>query len=326
MTHRNGRYTEASYMMAKKLRLRAKRFSSAASAATPGTYTHLFKSRTVDMAPLSTRIPLGCANPIVFRPRHEEEAAAAAAKARAKQKALNEELEKKEIPDPPAPVKLKVKKASAYLSFLSATRPILKVEQPDLPFGETTKVLAQRWAVLSEEDRIPFKENAAGKKAIFDEAAAKYKEEVKVWKAECKTLAKIRKAGRGVGGAAGVAYSEAAARAVREGWSIPEVPKKEKKEKKIKALPKLVQPTKMFNNVVSLLGHDGLFFVLTYVRQPPFFIHFVFPSFWRCFVFCAFLLNQKAMTGGAVPSTLYVAPVYRLTESVASHLSPANVC
>ena len=271
-------YTEASYMMAKKLRDRSTRYSIQASAATPGTYTHLFKTRTVDMAPLSTRIPLGCENSRVFYERHEGELnvikqvtnpyAKVTAKAK---KPLDDEDEKKAIPDPPGPAKIKVKKASAYLSYCAATRPILKVEHPGLPFGETTKMLAQRWAALSEVERVPFKEDAVRKKALFDEASAKYKAEVKEWKAECRALAKIRKTGKGVGGAAGAAYAQAAARAAREGWVAPEVPKsgkKGKKDKKVmgaKGSSNKAQPSKLFNQVVSLLGHEGLFFVLTYI-------------------------------------------------------------
>lgn len=42
---------------------------------------------------------------------------------------------------------------TAYLSFCSKMRPILRQENPSLTFGEMGKILGERWQVLTEEQR-----------------------------------------------------------------------------------------------------------------------------------------------------------------------------
>jgi len=47
---------------------------------------------------------------------------------------------------------------SAYLYFTGNRRPLLKAEQPDLPFGDLTKLIADEWEGMSDADRAPYRE------------------------------------------------------------------------------------------------------------------------------------------------------------------------
>ena len=89
---------------------------------------------------------------------------------------------KKKAKDPNAPKR----NVSAYLHFSSAKRGDVKESQPDLSFGEITKVVTASWKALSVEERVPWDEKAAVDKERYEEELAAYKdsEQALNWQAQ----------------------------------------------------------------------------------------------------------------------------------------------
>ena len=79
---------------------------------------------------------------------------------------------KKKAKDPNAPKR----NVSAYLHFCSAKRGDVKESQPDLSFGEITKVVTASWKALSVEERVPWDEKAAADKKRYEQELAAYKD------------------------------------------------------------------------------------------------------------------------------------------------------
>ena len=50
---------------------------------------------------------------------------------------------------------------SAYMFFAKSVRSKIKEEQPELSFGELTKVIASRWSAATPEEKAPFEKLAA---------------------------------------------------------------------------------------------------------------------------------------------------------------------
>ena len=66
-----------------------------------------------------------------------------------------------EAEDPKAEKEKPAKKTTGYVLFCQEFRPEVKEDNPDLPQVEITKLLAQMWKVLSEEEKEEWKEKAA---------------------------------------------------------------------------------------------------------------------------------------------------------------------
>lgn len=79
---------------------------------------------------------------------------------------------KKKVKDPNAPKR----NVSAYLHYSSAKRGDVKESQPDLSFGEITKVVTASWKALSVEERVPWDEKAAVDKKRYEDEVAAYKD------------------------------------------------------------------------------------------------------------------------------------------------------
>jgi hypothetical protein len=79
---------------------------------------------------------------------------------------------KKKAKDPNAPKR----NMSAYLHFCSTKRGDVKESQPDLSFGEITKVVTASWKALSVEERVPWDEKAAVDKKRYEDEMAAYKD------------------------------------------------------------------------------------------------------------------------------------------------------
>ncbi|KAL7455599.1 hypothetical protein ACHAWC_007149 [Mediolabrus comicus] len=79
---------------------------------------------------------------------------------------------KKKAKDPNAPKR----NVSAYLHYSSAKRGDVKESQPDLSFGEITKVVTASWKALSVEERVPWDEKAAADKKRYEDELAAYKD------------------------------------------------------------------------------------------------------------------------------------------------------
>lgn len=78
---------------------------------------------------------------------------------------------------PPAPVvassssakaKSDVKKPmNAYVFFCQDKRPQLMADNPNMKFGELTKVLAEKWKAMSDEEKQPYVKSAEDQKAAY---------------------------------------------------------------------------------------------------------------------------------------------------------------
>lgn len=53
---------------------------------------------------------------------------------------------------------------SAYLFFAKETRVTIKEKNPELTFGEVSKAVGEAWKGLSEEEKMPFIEQAKAAK------------------------------------------------------------------------------------------------------------------------------------------------------------------
>jgi len=58
------------------------------------------------------------------------------------------------------------KPCSAYALYLKETKKFIKIEHPDLKMADILKVVAQRWKVLSEEDRSVYQQKALAEKEL----------------------------------------------------------------------------------------------------------------------------------------------------------------
>lgn len=72
--------------------------------------------------------------------------------------------------DPNAPVRNK----SAYIYFGKERRPELKAENPDVTFGDLTKMVAAEWKELSDKAKKPYVAQAAKDKKRYDAEKAAY--------------------------------------------------------------------------------------------------------------------------------------------------------
>mmetsp|Transcript_35233 Transcript_35233/g.41560 ORF Transcript_35233/g.41560 Transcript_35233/m.41560 type:complete len:198 (-) Transcript_35233:194-787(-) len=89
----------------------------------------------------------------------------------APQKKRNQKVvTKKKVKDPNAPKGAK----TAYIYFCDQTRAELKVDEPELTFGEVGKKLGSLWGALDQKSKAPFVKQAAADKARFDEEMADY--------------------------------------------------------------------------------------------------------------------------------------------------------
>jgi hypothetical protein len=56
---------------------------------------------------------------------------------------------------------------SAYMYFAQSVRPSIKEQQPELTFGELTKLVATRWSNATIEEKAPFEKLAADDKQRY---------------------------------------------------------------------------------------------------------------------------------------------------------------
>lgn len=80
---------------------------------------------------------------------------------------------KKRDPDTPK------RPLSSYMFYSKERRPKLQEEQPTLRFGEYSKVIAQEWKALTDEERVVFQERSATDKERYDEQMKEYKQKQK---------------------------------------------------------------------------------------------------------------------------------------------------
>jgi len=86
--------------------------------------------------------------------------------------------------------KIKTKRQpTAYLSFCSKMRPILRQENPSLTFGEMGKILGERWQALTEEQRqqyisppLPSSDEDVSTKMIDPSAEERLRQELEALK------------------------------------------------------------------------------------------------------------------------------------------------
>lgn len=174
------------------------------------------------------RVPLGCKNPSVFGKGVPGARRKSADGASGKTGPVEGKIADR-LPPPPAKPK---RPMGAYFCFSTQTMPAYKAEHPDLSRGAVAAALGQAWQAMDADARAPFHAQAAARKTAYTRALAEY---TAARLAYDKRYGAVRPATAKGGGGAG------------KGGRMAHV------------------PSKLFNKVVSVVGHDGPWFVLTYI-------------------------------------------------------------
>jgi hypothetical protein len=67
--------------------------------------------------------------------------------------------------------------ASAYILYMSAIRPLIIAQNPEMKFTDIFKIIGPMWKALSEEDSQPYRDQYQQKRSIYEAAKKKFVEE-----------------------------------------------------------------------------------------------------------------------------------------------------
>jgi hypothetical protein len=130
---------------------------------------------------MSSRPKRSSKTPSRFNPENEKGAAAEggagkkAKKVPVQRKSKKKTAGKRAKKDPNQPKRGK----TAYIFYTQEARPKVKKENPDMTFGEISRLVSEQWKNMSKEDKAPYEEKAAHDKERYEREMKKYNKDNK---------------------------------------------------------------------------------------------------------------------------------------------------